>query len=242
MSWAYYVSKGQQPDCADDTIDCHYRPQDAHTPGIWNPLPWFSDVWADGQRGNIQNVSRFFARARRGTLPSVSWIVPDFAHSDHPPESLANGQRFVRQVVNAVMRSPDWSSSAIFLAWDEWGGFYDHVRPPVVDQAGYGLRVPGIMISPFARRGTIDHQTLSFDAYLRFIEDRFLGGARLDPATDGRPDSRPDVRETAPQLGDLTHEFDFSRPPAPPRPLPPLSTRYPSRPARTAAGRTSRSS
>src|SRR5207248_7800646 len=78
------------------------------------------------------------------------------------------------------------------------------------------LRVPGIVISPYARKGYIDHQTLSFDAYVKFIEDDFLGGQRLDPATDGRPDPRPDVRENAPQLGDLARDFDFSQPPRAP--------------------------
>ena len=71
------------------------------------------------------------------------------------------------------------------------------------------------MISPYARRGYVDHQTLSFDAYLKFIEDDFLGGARIDPATDGRPDSRPSVRENAAQLGNLLSEFNFSQPPQP---------------------------
>jgi phospholipase C len=118
------------------------------------------------------------------------------------------------------MKSPDWNSTAIFLSWDDWGGFYDHVVPPRVDENGYGLRVPGIVISPYARKGFIDHQTLSSDAYLKFIEDDFLGGARLDPKTDGRPDRRPDVRENAPQLGNLANAFDFSQPPRPPMLLP----------------------
>src|SRR5689334_13224667 len=119
------------------------------------------------------------------------------------------------------MQGPEWASSAIFLSWDDWGGFYDHVVPPVVDVNGYGLRVPGIVISPYAKRGYIDHQTLSFDAYLKFIEDRFLGGARLDPKTDGRPDPRPDVREDASVLGDLVKDFDFKQTPRPPVVLPP---------------------
>jgi hypothetical protein len=123
-------------------------------------------------------------------------------------------------VINAIMRSPEWQSTAIFLTWDDWGGFYDHVRPPKVDRSGYGLRVPGLLISPYARRGFIDHQTLSFDAYLKFIEDDFLGGARVDPTTDGRPDSRPDVRENAPELGNLADEFDFSQAPRAPMLLP----------------------
>ena len=114
------------------------------------------------------------------------------------------------------MTGPNWDSTAIFLAWDDWGGFYDHVPPPVVDDNGYGLRVPGIVISPYAKQGFIDHQTLSFDAYVKFIEDDFLGGERLDPSTDGRPDPRPDVREDAPELGDLVDDFDFTQPPRAP--------------------------
>ena len=73
--------------------------------------------------------------------------------------------------------------------------------------------MPGIVISPFAKKGYIDHQTLSSDAYLKFIEDDFLGGARLNPKTDGRPDPRPDVRENAPQLGSLVNDFNFSQSP-----------------------------
>lgn len=99
---------------------------------------------------------------------------------------------------------------------DDWRGFYDHVEPPRVDENGYGLRVPGLMMSPYAKEGYIDHQTLTFDAYLKFIEDRFLDGQRLDPKTDGRPDSRPTVREDLPILGDLRREFDFNQPPRPP--------------------------
>jgi phospholipase C len=89
-----------------------------------------------------------------------------------------------------------------------------------VDRNGYGLRVPGLVISPYARKGYVDHQTLSFDAYAKFIEDDFLGGQRLDPRSDGRPDPRPDVRETMPQLGDLRADFDFTQKPRPPVLLP----------------------
>ena len=118
------------------------------------------------------------------------------------------------------MRGPDWKSTAILLAWDDWGGFYDHVTPPVVGGAGYGIRVPAILISPYSKRGVVDHQVLSFDAYLKFIEDVFLGGQRLDPRTDGRPDPRPNVRESLPVLGDLLNEFDFSQAPRKPVILP----------------------
>ncbi len=92
--------------------------------------------------------------------------------------------------------------------------------PPSVDENGFGLRVPALVISPYARTGFIDHQTASFDTYAKFIEDDFLGGSRLDPATDGRPDPRPDVREAMPQVGDLALDFDFRQKPLKPLILP----------------------
>src|SRR5262249_15452197 len=116
--------------------------------------------------------------------------------------------------------SPDWNSTAIFLSWDDWGGFYDHVVPPTVDENGYGLRVPGLVISPYAKTAYIDHQVLSHDAYLKFIEDDFLSGQRIDPKTDGRPDPRPNFRKNPTQLGDLVNDFDFTQPPRPPLVLP----------------------
>lgn len=218
VSWSYYVQSGSQPDCANDSaMTCAATPQNARTPGIWNPLPLFGDVHQDGQQSNVRDLRQYFTAARNGTLPAVSWITPSGPDSEHPPESVHQGQAYVTSVINAAMKSPDWRSTAIFLSWDDWGGFYDHVVPPQVDRAGYGLRVPSIVISPYARRGYVDHQVLSSDAYLKFIEDDFLGGQRLDPATDGRPDPRPDVRENQPQLGNLVNDFDFSQQPL--RPL-----------------------
>jgi phospholipase C len=216
VSWRYYVAEGLQPDCEDDAAFCPPAQQNVGTPDIWNPLPGFTDVRADGQLSNVQTIDHFYADAKAGTLPAVSWIVPNGQVSEHPPGLVSAGQAYVTTLIDSIMRTPAWSSTAIFLTWDDWGGFYDHVVPPVVDAAGYGLRVPGLLISPYARRGYIDHQTLSQDAYVKFIEDVFLGGARLDPSTDGRPDSRPDVRENNPQLGDLASEFDFNQAPRPP--------------------------
>jgi phospholipase C len=223
VSWGYYVVPGGEPDCENGAMFCPSVTQDKGTPNIWNPLPGFETVRQDHQLGDIKDVSAFRREAAAGTLPSVSWIVPNKLVSEHPPSSIRRGQAYVTRLIDSVMRGPDWNSSAIFLTWDDWGGFYDHVVPPVVDGAGYGLRVPGLVISPFARRGFVDHQTLSFDAYLKLIEDDFLGGQRIDPLTDGRPDSRQDVRENVPALGDLVRDFDFSRPPRRPHILP----RYP---------------
>jgi phospholipase C len=221
VSWAYYVFKGTEPDCENDSaVTCAPVPQNAATPGIWNPLPHFTTVHQDGELGNIQSLTNFYAAAKAGTLPAVSWISPNGKVSEHPTALVSTGQTYVTSLINAIMQSPDWSSTAIFLTWDDWGGFYDHVVPPVIDANGYGLRVPGIMISPYARQGLIDHQTLSFDAFNKFIEDVFLGGQRLNPTTDGRPDPRISVRETNPMLGDLSSEFDFSQPPRPPVILP----------------------
>jgi hypothetical protein len=181
------------------------------------PLPWFTTLMLDGQLGNIQTIDHFYADAKGGRLPAVSWVVPNGKVSEHPTALVSDGQTYVTSLVNAVMQSPDWTSTAIFLSWDDWGGFYDHVNPPVVDQNGYGLRVPGIVISPYARQGFVDHQRLSFDAFSKFIEDDFLNGQRLDPKTDGRPDPRPDVRESAGILGNLAQDFDFNQ--APRKPL-----------------------
>jgi phospholipase C len=220
VDWGYYVVPGNEPDCASGADTCAPVPQNSNTPGIWNPLPWFDTVKADNQLGNIQNVNNFYTQAQKGTLPAVSWVVPSSAVSEHPPSKISTGQTYVTSLVNAVMKSPDWDSTAIFLTWDDWGGFYDHVVPPKVDELGYGLRVPGIVISPYAKQGYVDHQTLSFDAYDKFIEDDFLGGQRLDPATDGRPDPRTTVRENVKILGDLANDFDFNQKPRPPVLLP----------------------
>jgi phospholipase C len=217
VSWAYYVQTGDQPDCENDSaVACPPVAQSFLTPGIWNPLPVFEDVQKDHQIRNIQPLKKYFAEAKKGTLPSVMWITPSQADSEHPPASVHQGQAYVTAVINAAMKSPDWDSTAIFLQWDDWGGFYDSVVPPSVDQNGYGLRVPAIVISPYAKAGYIDHQTLSSDAYLKFIEDDFLGGSRLNPKTDGRPDPRPDVRENEKILSNMADDFDFDQPPRAP--------------------------
>lgn len=220
VGWGYFISPGGEPDCAGGNANCATAPLSVGTPDIWNPLPSFTDVRQDRQLSQIQNTSRLLDDARSGALPAVSWVTPDQLHSEHPPASIAAGQTYVTHLINTIMQGPDWNSTAIFLTWDDWGGFYDHVVPPHVDQNGYGFRVPSLVISPYARRGFIDHQTVSFDAIIKFIEDDFLGGQHLDPRTDGRPDSRPDVRENLPQLGDLITDFDFSQPPRPPLILP----------------------
>jgi phospholipase C len=211
ISWGYYVFAGREPDCANGQASCASVPHDALTPGYWNPLPYFETVKEDRELGNVRRIESLFAAARAGTMPDVAWVSPSWGTSEHPGARIRHGQAYVTRLINAIMRGPNWNSTAIFLAWDDWSGFYDHVVPPRVDHNGYGLRVPGLVISPYARRGYIDHQALSFDAYVKFIEDVFMNGARLDPRTDGRPD---------PRLGDLARDFDFEQRPRRPLILP----------------------
>jgi phospholipase C len=226
VSWAYYSQNGNPPtDTDEDTSNT-----------LWKPLNYFTDVYSDNQQGNLLDASQFFLAAAAGTLPSVSWVVPSGQESEHPDPGqktlITDGQAWTTSLINAVMQGPNWNNSAIFLTWDDWGGFYDHVNPPVVDANGYGIRVPGLVISPWVKPGLIDHQTLSFDAYLKFIEDDFLGGQRLDPISDGRPDPRPTVREDVPILGNLVNEFDFTQTPLAPLVLDPR----PNSPSATAGG------
>ncbi len=220
VSWRYYVKEGSEPDCEnDEAIKCKPVKQGPKTPGIWNPLGDFTDVKQDGQLENIQSLNHFYEAVHNEAtcgLPQVAWLTPDVKTSEHAPSHISVGQTYVTTTINSIMRSPCWGSTAIFLSWDDWGGYYDHVAPPNVDANGYGLRVPGLVISPYAKTGYIDHQQLSHDAYLKFIEDDFLSGERLNPATDGRPDPRPDVREEASGLGDIANAFDFNQLPRPP--------------------------
>src|SRR5258708_6443085 len=181
---------------------------------------------------DAREIPNYWAYAKNFVLqdrmfePNASWSLPQHLFmvsgwsakcaTPGDPMSCANAKAVASGVQSRGVRVVDWNSTAIFLSWDDWGGFYDHVTPPTVDQNGYGLRVPGLVISPYAKQGYIDHQTLSHDAYLKVIEDDFLSGHRIDPKTDGRPDPRPTVREGASQLGDLVNDFDFSQAPRQP--------------------------
>jgi phospholipase C len=217
VSWGYYVAPGTCSFEACPTVEREIG-RSGNTPAAKNPLPGFTTLYETDQQEHVQTHDDFYRAIEEGTLPSVSWVIPGNAVSEHPQSSrgIRAGQAYVTRLVNAVMESEYWASSAIFITWDDWGGFYDHVPPPAVDQLGYGIRVPSLLISPYAKQGYIDPQTLSFDAYLKLIEDRFMGGERLDPVTLARPDSRPIVREEVEILGDLREGFDFSQDPRPP--------------------------
>jgi phospholipase C len=221
VSWRYFVASGTEPDCEDGEMTCEGGVQHYLNPGFWNVLPWFDDVKSDNEVANVADTTTFFTDLSAGKLAAVNWIIPSDELSEHPTNLTSTGQAYVTTIINAVMQSSFWDSTVIFVTWDDWGGFYDHEPPPPVDKNGYGFRVPAMTISAWVKPGVVDHTVYSQDAYLRFIEDLFLGGARLDPAKDGRPDNRPTVRENVAQLGDLLGEFDFTQTPNAPMMLQP---------------------
>jgi phospholipase C len=237
VSWTYYVNAGTEPDCADGEMSCVPRPQSYKNPSFWNVVPYYLYVKQQGKSyldTHLADGSQFAADLRNGNLAQVSWIVPTDAQSEHPPAAVTAGMDYVTTLVDAVMASPYWKSTAIFITWDDWGGFYDHYGPPnVYDSSnkqlpieGFGIRVPGIMISAWAKAGAVDHQIYSFASYARFIEDLFAGGARLDPAALGNPDNRGVIRDSITSvtfldghtepMGDLLSEFDFNKDPIKP--------------------------
>lgn len=120
------MAPGSTKDCEgtdDETIKCTPGAEAVGSPEPWNPLPDFTTVRENKQVRNVVYHDRFFRAARKGSLPSVSWIVPGWEASEHPPELVSKGQAWVTRVVNAVMKSSNWKSSAIFVAWDDWGGY-----------------------------------------------------------------------------------------------------------------------
>ncbi|MDP9341849.1 MAG: alkaline phosphatase family protein [Actinomycetota bacterium] len=204
VSWAYYIAPGSCPfPCSPGE---HIGPA-GRTPATKDPLPGFTDLYETGQQGNIKTHTDYYSAAATGTLPSVSWIMPGDGVSEHPSSSrgIAAGMAYVTGLVNAAMQGPEWDSTAIFITWDDWGGFYDHVAPPQVDKFGLGIRVPFLVISPYAKQGLVDHRRGDFSSVLRFIEDNW---------------SLPQLTKRDREAGDLSYDFDFSQSPRPPDPLP----------------------
>jgi phospholipase C len=157
----------------------------------------FGPMW---QR--VLDESQFLPDVRHGDLPTVSWLMPPVALSDHPGyNGICPGENWTVRVLNALMRSPEWRHTALVLTWDDFGGFYDHVPPPHLDLYGLGPRVPTIIISPWARPGFIDHELMEFASVLRFIETLF----GLQSLTERDRDA-----------GDMLEAFDFRQEPIPP--------------------------
>lgn len=204
IDWKYYVTSGKLPDTEDGHVvgGVAQQEQDPHQYTLWNPLPAFPKVRNDPrQNSRLVDTSQFYDDARKGTLPEVSWVIPSGNVSEHPPSGVREGMAYITGLVNAVMEGPDWNSTAIFISWDDWGGFYDHVPPPKIDEYGYGIRVPGLVISPYAKQGYIDKNVYSFESWLKIIEERF----GVSPMT---------ARDTT--AGDMLDAFDFRQKLRPP--------------------------
>jgi phospholipase C len=118
-------------------------------------------------------TEQFALEAASGNLPAVSWVIASEKYSEHPPRSVKGGMNWTAAQVSAIQNGPDWPSTVIFISWDDFGGFYDHVPPPQVDLLGFGFRAPLLIISPFARHGLIFHEPADFSSLVRFIEKRF---------------------------------------------------------------------
>ncbi len=166
VSWKFYVEN------YDPSIN--YRNQaNAGSKGsqvIWVPLLNFDRFIDDPTlASHIVDLNQYYTDLRQGTLPAVAYIVPS-GQSEHPPQKPVTGERTVKNLIQELMRSSSWDTSAFMLLYDDWGGWYDHVAPPQVDSQGYGLRVPGILVSPYARKGFIDNTQLDFTSILKFIE------------------------------------------------------------------------
>ena len=195
VSWKFYV-QNYEPRLNYRTMN--QFPGNRASQVIWVPILNFARYLRDpGFMRHVVGLDQYYKDLEAGKLPEVSFIAPS-GPSEHPPSSLASGQAFVRSLINALMRSSNWKSSAFMLAYDDWGGWYDHVKPPQVDAFGLGFRVPALLVSPYARQGYVDSTTLDFTSMLRFIEDNWS----LRPLTQRDRNANS-----------IASGFDFAKPP-----------------------------
>ena len=189
---------GQQ--LSEQDVDWAYYSAVPGQPGyMWNAYNGISDVFhTDMWHQHMRPVDNIVKDIKANKLPAVTWVTPRFELSDHPPQSTGFSHNWVTDIVNAVMTSDAWEHTAIFLTWDEWGGFYDPIMPPEVDPIGLGIRVPLLTISPYTQRGVIDTELGEFSTPLRFISDNW----GLEPLT-------PRIANTH----NFDHVFDFKQQP-----------------------------
>jgi phospholipase C len=202
VSWAYYAPTINGKDAGGR---------------VWSEFDAISAVrfGTDWKRNVVSPPSRVLEDAADGRLPDVAWVIPDARDSDHAGEGSDTGPSWVASVVNAIGESPSWDSTAIIVLWDDWGGWYDHVSPPQLDFRGLGIRVPCIVISPYARKAYVSHTQYEFGSIVGFIEEVF----RLPSlASRGIGTGYTDRRAYT-----LTDVFDFKQRA---RPFQPISSPY----------------
>jgi len=215
-----------QYDTMADTLDSagvswkYYAPLVNYAGGrLWSPFAAIRDVryGPDWTRNIISPQTKVLTDAANQRLAQVSWVIPDAADSDHAGTQSDKGPSWVAGVVNAIGESPYWDTTAIVVLWDDWGGWYDDVPPPQLDFVGLGIRVPCIVISPYAKAGYVSHTQYEFGSVLRFIEETF-GLPSLGPSSRGYTDTR---------AHSLVDAFDFKQQPRAFKPIPaPYPPRY----------------
>jgi len=169
---------------------------------IWSVLDAISHIrYGDQWSTNVVGVDNFANDVANGRLADVTWITPLAQFSDHPPSNVCEGEGWTVRIINAIMNSQFWDSTAIFLAWDDFGGYYDHVPPPNVDYFGLGIRVPFIIISPYVKAGTVHHTVFEFSSMLSFAEQLF---------------DLPPLTERDKKADNMMKAFDFNQTPLPP--------------------------
>jgi phospholipase C len=139
----------------------------------WNPQAAKQESYGPSMSSNFVGGNQFFSDAQNGTLPDLSWLIPFFPESDHPAANTTTAESWIASVVNSVESSPDWNSTALFITFDEYGGFYDNVPPPVVGGVQLSFRVPLIVVSPYVHAGTVVPHLGDFGSLLRLMEWRF---------------------------------------------------------------------
>jgi phospholipase C len=179
----------------------YYAPTENSAGYEWNAMDAINhirntSVWSS----NVVKYSQFATDAQNGTLPAVSWLVPYTAVSEHPPSSTCSGENWTVDTLNAIMQGPDWATTAVFITWDDFGGFYDPVAPQSPDYYGYGPRVPMLIISPYSNGGKVVHTVYEFSSVLKFVETRF----NLSALT---------LRDAG--ASDMTDAFNFTQTPLP---------------------------
>jgi phospholipase C len=196
IPWRYYAATRVPRDDAP------------HSGYIWNAYAAIGRYRNNDRRWHqhIFPVERIVPDIQAERLPPVTYVTPRFALSEHPEYNFCHGENWTTEIIDAIMRSPMWESTAIFLTWDDWGGLYDHMPPPLLDRFGLGIRVPFLVISPYAKEGHIDRRPGEFSSVVRFIEDNWRLNRRLTLRDKG--------------AGNLFYDFDFSQDPRPPDPLP----------------------
>lgn len=197
LTWKFYIMN-YEPELTYRTMKDY--PPNRQSQVIWAPL-LAMDRFIDTPELNehIADLSEYYTDLAEGTLPNVAYMVPS-GPSEHPPSNVRSGQRFVKTLIQSLMQSPYWDTSAFIWTYDDWGGWYDHVPPPEVDAYGYGFRVPALLVSPYARRGHIESTTLDYTSILKFITDNW----DLEPLAE---------RDAAAKS--IAGAFDFGAPPRP---------------------------